>query len=125
MDELVEFRTDDGTTVVVSAPRETAGSRPVSRGGSGPTQAARTFEASLDGARAAAESALRVFRDGTLRPDSVEIEFGVRLTAETGAVIVKGAAEGHLLVRLTWSPERRPAGTADTPGAVPEPTPAA
>ncbi|MEU6989356.1 CU044_2847 family protein [Streptomyces sp. NPDC046465] len=117
MDGLVEFTTDDGARVVVADVDEGSGSRLVSRG-EGPALAARTFEASLDGARAAAASALRVFRDGSLRPDSVEIEFGVRMSAETGAVIVKGQAEGHLVVRLTWSPE------APTPHP-PSPEPAA
>ncbi|MET7359677.1 CU044_2847 family protein [Streptomyces sp. NPDC005562] len=104
----MEFTTDEGSRIVVADVDEGSGSRLVSRGDE-PALAARTFEASLDGARAAAESALRVFRGGALRPDSVEIEFGVRMSAEAGAVIVKGQAEGHLVVRLTWSPEEPPA----------------
>lgn len=127
MYDVMEFATDDGATVRVDVAEDAAGSRPVSRGG-GVGQAAHTFEQSLDGARAAAEAALRVFRDGRLQPDSVEIEFGVKLAAETGAVLVKGSAEGHLLVKLTWSPGR-PAGTGDGPppgtggdgGGAPEP----
>ncbi|MEU5280195.1 CU044_2847 family protein [Streptomyces asoensis] len=104
MDGLVEFRTDDGAVVAVEAVTEARpGSRLVARG-DGAVQATRTFEGALEGVRAAAESALRVFRDGTLRPDGVEIEFGVKLAAETGAIIAKGTAEGHLVVRLTWSP---------------------
>ncbi|MEW2045823.1 CU044_2847 family protein [Streptomyces sp. NPDC005476] len=104
MDGLVEFKTDDGAVVSVEAVAEgRPGSRLVARG-DGTVQAARTFEGALEGVRAAAESALRVFRDGTLRPDGVEIEFGVKLSAETGAIIAKGTAEGHLIVRLTWSP---------------------
>ncbi|AVV42776.1 CU044_2847 family protein [Streptomyces sp. ID05-04B] len=104
MDGLVEFRTDDGTVVAVEAGAEgRPGSRLVARG-DGTVQAARTFEGALEGVRAAAESALRVFRDGTLQPDGVEIEFGVKLSAETGAIIAKGTAEGHLVVKLTWSP---------------------
>lgn len=103
VDALVEFRTDDGAVVAVEAVAEgRPGSRLVARDGT--VQAARTFEGALEGVRAAAESALRVFRDGTLRPDGVEIEFGVKLSAETGAIIAKGTAEGHLVVRLTWSP---------------------
>ncbi|WP_055702944.1 MULTISPECIES: CU044_2847 family protein [Streptomyces] len=110
MGGLVEFTTDDGARVVIAdVDDDGSGSRLVSRGDE-PTRAARTFEASLDGARAAAESALRVFREGSLRPDSVEIEFGVRMSAEAGAVIVKGQAEGHLAVRLTWTP-----GGSDAP----------
>jgi len=30
------------------------------------------------------------------------VEFGVRLTAEAGAVIAKSSVEGHLTVKLTW-----------------------
>lgn len=102
VDELVEFRMADGATVAVQASGERSGSRLVARDGT--VQAARTFESALEGVRAAAQSALRVFRDGTgaLRPDGVEIEFGVRLSAEAGAVIAKGTTEGHLVVKLTW-----------------------
>ncbi|PZT69560.1 hypothetical protein DN402_23840 [Streptomyces sp. SW4] len=114
MDALVEFRTEDGAQVVVEAVDEESGARLVSRG-DGPARATRTFEGALDGVRAAAESALRVFRDGSLRPDTVELEFGVRLSAETGAIIAKGAAEGHLVVKLTWSPGA--GGAAGSAGA--------
>ncbi|EFE69662.1 conserved hypothetical protein, partial [Streptomyces viridosporus ATCC 14672] len=80
MDGLMRFRTEDGTAVVVEGVEDGSGTRLVSRG-DGPAQAARTFEGSLEGVRAAAASALRVFRDGSLKPDTVELEFGVKLTA--------------------------------------------
>ncbi|GGV65241.1 CU044_2847 family protein [Streptomyces massasporeus] len=114
MDGLIEFKTGDGAVVAVEAVEERSGSRLVSRG-DGTVQAARTFEGALDGVRAAAESALRVFRDGSLRPDGVEIEFGVKLAAETGAFIAKGTAEGHLVVKLTWSPSTEAASAPHVP----------
>ncbi len=126
MDGLVEFRTEDGVRVVVEGVEDEDGARLVSRG-DGPARAARTFEDSLDGVRAAAASALRVFRDGSLRPDAVELEFGVKLSAEAGAVIAKGSAEGHLVVRLNWSPEPSPTRTEPRPSATrlePRPSPA-
>ncbi|MGW3236134.1 CU044_2847 family protein [Streptomyces olivaceus] len=116
MDGLVEFRTGDGVRVVVEGVEDEDGARLVSRG-DGPARAARTFEDSLDGVRAAAASALRVFRDGSLRPDAVELEFGVKLSAEAGAVIAKGSAEGHLVVKLSWSPEPAPAPAPSTSSA--------
>ncbi|MFG2605584.1 CU044_2847 family protein [Streptomyces sp. NPDC048514] len=103
MDGLLEFKTEDGALVVVEDAGARPGARLVSRG-DGPAQAARTFEGALEGVRGAAAAALRVFRDGPLCPDAVEIEFGVRLSAEAGAVIAKGSTEGHLVVKLSWSP---------------------
>lgn len=112
----MRFRTEDGTAVVVEGVEDGSGTRLVSRG-DGPAQAARTFEGSLEGVRAAAASALRVFRDGSLKPDTVELEFGVKLTAEAGAIIAKGSAEGHLVVKLSWSPGQ--GGTDTGPGTDP------
>jgi len=109
----VEFKTEDGAVVAVESADDRAGSRLASRDGS--VQAARTFEAALDGVRTAAQSALRVFRDGALKPDGVEIEFGVKLSAEAGAIIAKGTSEGHLVVKLTWgsSPSENPTASED------------
>lgn len=127
MDGLVEFKTDDGALIVVEGVEDESGSRLVARGDDGAVQATRTFEGSLEGVRAAAESALRVFRDGSLRPDSVEIEFGVKLTAEAGALIARSAVEGHLVVKLSWSPEPRPESRSgprsDGPGSPETATP--
>lgn len=103
MERLIEFETAEGAVVSVESAEERSGSRLVSRG-DGTVQATRTFENALEGVRSAASSALRVFRDGALRPDGIEIEFGVKLSAETGAIIAKGTAEGHLVVKLSWSP---------------------
>ncbi|MFD7183754.1 CU044_2847 family protein [Streptomyces sp. NPDC059904] len=33
----------------------------------------------------------------------MQIEFGVKMSAEASAVIAKGTAEGHLVVKLSWS----------------------
>ncbi|MGW7256310.1 CU044_2847 family protein [Streptomyces sp. NPDC054834] len=120
MNRLVEFKTEDGALVVVETAEAATGSRLVSRGEGPAAQTARTFESALDGVRAAAQSALRVFRDGALRPDSVELEFGVKLSAEAGAVIAKGAAEGQLVVRLSWTPGQESQGSAERTATVPQ-----
>ncbi|MEE1756586.1 CU044_2847 family protein [Streptomyces sp. SP18CS02] len=108
MSTLMQYTTDSGAQVVVEMDGRAPGAQPVGRGENSLARAGRTFDEALEGIHAAAESALRVFREGTLRPDGVELEFGVKLTAESGAVIAKAAAEGHLTVRLSWSPEPRP-----------------
>ncbi|MGW2257075.1 CU044_2847 family protein [Streptomyces sp. NPDC001780] len=102
MTALMEFTTDSGAKVMVEVDRDMPGARPVGRGGNALAQAGRTLDEALQGIRTAAESAVAVFRDGSLRPDGVELEFGVKLVAETGAVIAKTSAEGHLTVKLSW-----------------------
>lgn len=116
MTALMEFTTDSGATVLVEVDRDAPGARPVGRGGNSLAQAGRTFDEALQGIRTAAESALAAFRDGSLQPDGVELEFGVKLVAEAGAVIAKTSAEGHMTVKLSWNPGA--AGAAGTdPGA--------
>ena len=93
MSHYVEFLTADGAVVRVesTAPAPAAyGMQPVGRGGEAVVRAAETFEHALGGVRAAAEAALTVLRDGSLRPDAVEIEFGVKLSAEAGALMAVG-----------------------------------
>ncbi|MFB7273837.1 CU044_2847 family protein [Streptomyces sp. NPDC056244] len=116
MTALMEFTTDSGATVLVEVERDAPGARPVGRGGNSLAQAGRTFDEALQGIRTAAESALAVFRDGALQPDGVELEFGVKLVAEAGAVIAKTSAEGHMTVKLSWNPGASGAAGTD-PGA--------
>jgi hypothetical protein len=104
MNGLVRFETAAGQPVVVEVDTREPGFRPAGAG-KAIAEARARFEEALGGVHDAAEAALRVFRDGRLKPDGVEIEFGVKLNAEAGAVIAKTAVEGHLLVKLSWSPE--------------------
>ncbi|MGY3060060.1 hypothetical protein ACVWZD_004305 [Streptomyces sp. TE3672] len=133
MTALMEFTTESGATVTVEVDRHTQGAQLVALGDDNTlARAGRTFDSALTGIRSAAESALAVFRDGALKPDGVELEFGVKITAEVGAVIAKSAVEGHLTVKLSWSPGATPAAPATPPvpaapadPTVPAPSPAA
>ncbi|MEV4616108.1 CU044_2847 family protein [Kitasatospora sp. NPDC049258] len=125
MPDCIEFLTAEGAVIRVEtaaaaptgypgADEAPYGMEPVGRGAAGPVrQATAGFEQALEGVRAAARSALAVFRDESLRPDAVEIEFGVRLTAEAGALIARTGGEAHLTVRLSWG--QGSSGAADRP----------
>jgi hypothetical protein len=102
--ELVRFKTGGDHSVLVEVTEADAGFVPASRTGDLITEARETFDQALAEVEEAASRALRSFRDGPLRPDGVEITFGVRFNAKVGAVIASTAAEGHLSVRLTWAP---------------------
>jgi hypothetical protein len=103
VDELLRWETDDGP-VIVEVDSGDPGFRSVSRKPDDEIiDAGERFEGALDKVRAAAVSALRTFRDKSLDPDAVSLEFGVKFNATAGAVIAKTSAEGHLTVTLTWS----------------------
>ncbi|NED82259.1 hypothetical protein G3I76_19455 [Streptomyces sp. SID11233] len=121
MTALMEFTTDSGATVTVEVARHAPGAQLVTRDGNVLARSGRTFDHALQGIRAAAESALAVFRDGTLKPDGVEIEFGVKMTTEAGAVIAKSSVEGHLTVKLSWSPGAAPAPQPALPAQAAQP----
>ncbi|WP_433327913.1 CU044_2847 family protein [Spirillospora sp. CA-294931] len=103
MTELVRWETDRGP-VIVEVDGNEPGFRAVSRPGEVVQDAKTRFEDALVNVRAAAETALSTLRDSSLNPDTVELEFGVKLNAAAGAVIAKTSVEGHLKVKLTWGP---------------------
>lgn len=115
----MRFETADGAEVVVEVDRVAPGAKLVARGSNRLAEAGETFDGALQGIRSAADAALRVFREGPLRPDGVELEFGVKLTGEAGAVIAKTAMEGHITVKLSWSSQgtELPTGADGSSGA--------
>ncbi|MEV0369201.1 CU044_2847 family protein [Streptomyces sp. NPDC050636] len=125
-EELLRFPLDGGGEVTVEARPDESGMVGASRGDGAIAAGTTTFNRALDGVRDAADVALRSFSSLAQRPDEVQIQFGVRLTAEAGAVITKTGVEGHLQVTVTWcgdhSGRRRETPEAPEAGpSVPEP----
>ena len=125
MTELVRFDLDDGGSVLIEVGDREAGVRRVSRTGEVVKSAAESFGTALAGVRDAAATALRQFRTMDARPDEIQIEFGVRLNAQAGAVIARTGVDGHLKVKLTWQRSRtqREDETDEREKPSPEPTP--
>ncbi|PSK70655.1 hypothetical protein C6W96_20765 [Streptomyces sp. CS149] len=81
--------------------------------GEGPVKAGRTADAvrslprtvqdALVPVREMAQAAVAQLREAG--PAEVEVEFGVTLSAQAGAVISKGEAAAHLKVRALWRDE--------------------
>jgi hypothetical protein len=96
--ELISYQLDSGVVRVEVDDDEFAR---VSRAGTLDTTT-RVLTSALGQVRDAADVALRQFREMISKPDEVQIEFGVKLTAQAGAVIAKSGLEGQLKVKLTW-----------------------
>lgn len=61
-----------------------------------------SLDAALASARPAAQAVVDTFREMT--PDEVNVEFGLRLDAEAGAVFAKAGVGAHFTVSLRWTP---------------------
>ena len=120
MRSLVEFPLEGGGTVVVDVDEpDGRSSREAVRGdivrGFGRqeiiTRTEQTFEAAFARIQPAATAALGSLRNLSDRPEEIEIEFGIQLTAEIGAIVAHTAAEANFRVTLRWKP-----GASETSG---------
>jgi Trypsin-co-occurring domain 1 len=108
MARLAKFVLPDGSSIVAEVDDESLDSSRIMRGGSVATsevvvKANASFESALDRVRWAAEGLLNRLTSLASPPDEVEVEFGVKLNAETGAVIAKAATEANFRINLKWT----------------------
>lgn len=107
MSQLVEFPLAGGGTVRVEVEEE--GIARAGRAGEVVATAQQTLQKALDPIRPIAESVLEKLHGLAETPDRISVEFGVKLSAETGVIVARGTAEANFTVQLEWN---RPAGTA-------------
>ena len=105
MKRLVEFPLDEGGSVLVEVDEPPAG--PVTRGlgkdrSALVEEADKTFEDATAAVTPAARSLIARLRSIDDPPDEVAIQFGVQLSAQTGAFIASVAAEANFTVSMTW-----------------------
>ncbi len=128
MARLAKFVLPDGSSIVaevdddsyhspiLSPSPESDSPGRVMRGGFSPAPAAAsavatelvikandTFDTALDRIRSAADAMLNRLTSLTQPPDELTVEFGVKLNAETGAIIAKAATEANFTINLKWS----------------------
>jgi hypothetical protein len=108
MARLAKFVLPDGSSIVAEVDDESFDSSRVMRGGAIASseivvKANESFESALDRVRWAAEGLLARLTSLASPPDEVAIEFGVKLNAETGAVIAKAATEANFKINIKWT----------------------
>jgi hypothetical protein len=111
MKHLVEYPLDEGGSVIVEIDEPPAG--PTVRGfGSDRSalveRAGETFEDATAAVTPVARSLIARLRSIEDPPDEVGIEFGVQLSAQTGAFVASVAAQANFKVSVIW--RRRAAG---------------
>jgi hypothetical protein len=104
--EVAQFLLEDGTKFLVEIDQpHSTGRKPVSSGGikKGVIEVSQSFEQALDQVIPVAKAAFNRIRNGLPTPaDEVEIKFGIKLTAEAGAIIASVGGEVNLEITLTW-----------------------
>jgi hypothetical protein len=98
--ELVRFKSEGGEELLVEIDEHQFGTERVARDARGVVEAADTLDSALERATPALRRIAASLRD--LAPDEHEVEFGLKLNAEAGAIVAKTSAEGHFTVKMTW-----------------------
>ncbi len=102
MTALLEFPLEDGGSIWVEVETpEAPGIRQAGR--DLPAKAQQTFEAALEKVRPTAQVIIQKLRALHDPPDEIAVEFGLKLSAEAGAVIAAGGMEANYKVTLKWS----------------------
>ncbi len=107
MERIIEFPLENGGTILIEVeePISDSGIDRAGRLGEIAERAAQTLEATLEPVKPAAEAILKFLTSLSQQPQEMEVEFGLKVTAESGAIIAKGTLEANFVVRLKWARE--------------------
>lgn len=103
MATVVEMPLEDGGTILVEIADDDQRLQRVGRVGKVVRDSAETLEEALRRVKPVAAAVLGQLQDLATPPDTVKLEFGVKLTAEAGVVIAKAATEANFKLSLEWT----------------------
>lgn len=106
MTDLVRFTTDFGEGVVVEveeSDHEAGLVRASRRPGEVVLESTKSFGEIASVIQPVANRLIQSIRAVDVKPEEVEITFGLKLTFSAGAVIASTSGEGNFQIRLKWS----------------------
>ncbi|MBT1003139.1 hypothetical protein KIH31_11025 [Paenarthrobacter sp. DKR-5] len=102
MTEVMRYEVGSGVVLVEVEDNSYGVEHPL-RNEHGIVDAGRRFEDALSVVRSIARATVESLSE--LPAGKVEVQFGVKLAGEAGALVAKSSHEGHFAVKLSWSPE--------------------
>lgn len=108
MKRLIEFSLTDDDTILVEVNEPQASDNDldlVARPNEVVARAKQTFDAALDKIKPVATTIITKVRSLNEPPDEVEVKFGVKMSAEAGAVIAAASVEANYEITLKWKRE--------------------
>ncbi len=106
MKRLVEFPLERGGSILVEVDvgeSEEGGIVPAARPGEIAAKATQSFEEALEQVKPAANAIITKLRSLSDTPDEVEVQFGLKLSAEAGAIVASAGIEANYTVTLKWN----------------------
>lgn len=103
MVHIAQVPLDSGATVKIEIADDMDSIEPVGRGGRTTATAARTLNNALEQVAPAIDAVVGTMRGRLSAPDKISVQFGVKLTAETSAVITKATAEANFTITVEWN----------------------
>ena len=100
---LLEFKTETGESLLVEVAEPSGGA--VTRGGrtaEAVVEAGASLEQVLGRLGPAMKGIVSQIREAAERPDEVEIEFGVKLSADSNVIIARAGGEANFRIALKW-----------------------
>jgi hypothetical protein len=105
MTELLEFKTDQGDSVLVEVVEREG---PVTRGGRAAEtviEAGASLEQLLARLGPTVRGIVAQLRASADWPEEIEVEFGVKLSADSNVIIARAGGEANFRIALKWSRE--------------------
>jgi hypothetical protein len=101
---LIEFVQEDGTQLVIEVdePVPDGGVVRAARPGEVVQRASQTFEAALSRIKPMASGIVSTLQELAQRPDEIQVEFGVKPSANAGAVLAAAGVEGNYKITVIW-----------------------
>lgn len=102
MPYFIEVPLDAGGTMLVEVTGQVEGVAPVGRPRDVLGRLPETFGKSLDRVQAFTGEILQRMRDTPEPPDTVSIEFGLKLSMKVGVAVAESTGEAHIKVAAEW-----------------------
>ncbi len=105
MKRIVEFPLENGDSILVEVDQPAIIDDRIGLRDELAQKAQQTFESALEKVNPVANAIINKMRSLNQPADEVEVKFGVKMSAELGAVIASGTGEVNYEITLKWKQE--------------------
>ncbi len=107
MKRIVEFPLESGSSILVEVDEPEVIDDRISLGDEVVQKAQKTFESALEKVKPVVNAIMTKVRSLNEPADEVEVKFGIKMSAELGAIIASGSGEVNYEITLKWTRESK------------------